>query len=48
MRSGNIEVALVALSFMFPDTLDFNCYLKRYIFVLTVHVVLSKINYSCV
>lgn len=38
MRSGNIEVVLVALTFMFPDSLDFNCNLKCYIFILTVHV----------
>lgn len=44
MRSGNIEVALLALTFMFPDSLDFNYNLKHYIFLLTVHGALPKIN----
>lgn len=44
MHRGSIKVALVALTFMFPDSLDFNYNPKYYSFVLTVHVALTKIN----
>lgn len=46
MHRGNIEVALAALTFMLPDSLDFNYSLKRYPFILRVHVGLPKINCS--
>lgn len=43
MRRGSIKVALVALTFMFPDSLDFNYCPKYYSFV-AVHVAPTKIN----
>lgn len=42
MRRGSIKVALVALTFMFRDSLDFNYRPKYYSFVLAVHVAPTK------
>lgn len=44
MRRGSIKVALVALTFMFPDSLDFKNNPKYYSFVLTVNVAPTKKN----
>lgn len=46
MRRGSIKVALIALTFMFPDSLDFNYNQKYHSFVLIVHVAPTKINYT--
>lgn len=47
MRRGSIKVALVALTFMFRDSLDFNYRPKYYSFVLAVHVAPTKKKKKC-